>query len=90
MRQRCVGLREGVRSGHFPQGLILAGPKGSGKYTLALMLAQTVNCLEPKETDGLPDFCGHCENCVRIGLAANLEERVDEAGCGSRRDARRG
>jgi DNA polymerase-3 subunit delta' len=72
-------LRECVRVGHFPQGLILAGPKGSGKYTLALMLAQTVNCLEPTQSDGLPDFCGHCPNCVRIGESANLEERVAEA-----------
>jgi DNA polymerase III subunit delta' len=72
-------LREGIRGGHFPQALILAGPKGAGKYRLALMLAQTVNCLEPKETDGLPDFCGHCANCTRIADAANLEERVAEA-----------
>ena len=72
-------LRECVRSGHFPQALILAGPKGAGKYTLALMLIQAVNCLEPKESDGLPDFCGHCANCVRIGEAANLEDRVAEA-----------
>jgi len=72
-------LREGVRSGHFPQALILAGPKGAGKYMLALMLAQAVNCLEPVESDGLPDFCGHCANCRRIAEAANLEERVAEA-----------
>jgi DNA polymerase-3 subunit delta' len=72
-------LRESIRSGHFPQALILAGPKGAGKYTLALMLARTVNCLEPAESDGLPDFCGHCRNCLRIGEASNLEERVAEA-----------
>ena len=72
-------LRESVRSGHFPQALILAGPKGAGKYTLALMLAQAVNCLKAIETDGLPDFCGQCRNCLQIGEAANLEERVNEA-----------
>ena len=72
-------LRESVRAGRFPQALILAGPKGAGKYTLALMLARAVNCLEPPESDGLPDFCGRCANCERIGEAANLEERVAEA-----------
>jgi DNA polymerase-3 subunit delta' len=72
-------LRESVRTDHFPQALILAGPKGAGKYTLALMLAQAVNCLAPTETDGLPDYCGVCRNCERIGAAANLEERVAEA-----------
>jgi DNA polymerase III subunit delta' len=72
-------LREAVRSGRFPHSLILAGPRGSGKYALALMLAKAVNCLSPTESDGLPDFCGHCKNCTRIGDAANLEERIAEA-----------
>jgi DNA polymerase-3 subunit delta' len=43
------------------------------------MLAKAMNCLERLETDGLPDFCGHCANCLRISESANLEERVDEA-----------
>jgi DNA polymerase III subunit delta' len=72
-------LRESVHAGRFPHSLILAGPRGAGKYTLSLMLARTVNCLEKPETDGLPDFCGHCANCARIGQAASLEERVAEA-----------
>ncbi len=72
-------LRESVRSGHFPQAMILAGPRGAGKYTLALMLARAVNCLEPTESDGLPDYCGHCRNCQQIGQAADLDEKVAEA-----------
>lgn len=72
-------LRESVRSGHVPQAMILAGPRGSGKYLLALMLARAVNCLEPTESDGLPDYCGKCHNCERIGAAENLDERVAEA-----------
>jgi DNA polymerase-3 subunit delta' len=72
-------LRESIGAGRFPQSLILAGPRGAGKYTLALMLAQAVNCLHPTESDGLPDFCGLCSNCTRINGSANLEERVAEA-----------
>jgi DNA polymerase-3 subunit delta' len=72
-------LRESIRAGRFPHSLILAGPRGAGKYKLSLMLAQTVNCLDPTESDGLPDFCGHCTNCIRIAEAANLDALVSEA-----------
>ena len=77
--QTVTHLRESIRAGRFPHSLILAGPRGAGKYTLALMLAKAVNCLNPTESDGLPDFCGTCSNCTRIGGAANLEELVAEA-----------
>jgi DNA polymerase-3 subunit delta' len=72
-------LRESIRAGRFPHSMILAGPRGAGKYSLALMLAKAVNCLHPVDTGGLPDFCGRCTNCTRIAEAANLEERVAEA-----------
>jgi DNA polymerase-3 subunit delta' len=72
-------LREGLAAGRLPHALILAGPRGAGKYTLAVMLAQAANCLEPLETDGLPDFCGVCSNCRRIGEATDLDARVAEA-----------
>jgi DNA polymerase III subunit delta' len=77
--QTVTHLRESIRAERFPHSLILAGPRGAGKYTLALMLARAFNCLNPTETDGLPDFCGVCSNCTRIADAANLEERVAEA-----------
>ena len=72
-------LRESIRAQRFPHSLILAGPRGAGKYTFALMLAQAMNCLEQPESGGLPDFCSRCANCVRIAGAANLEELVAEA-----------
>ena len=77
--QTVTHLRESMRAGRFPHSLILAGPRGAGKYTLSLMLARAFNCLNRTESDGLPDFCGVCSNCTRIADAANLEERVTEA-----------
>ena len=77
--QTVTHLRESIRAERFPHSLILAGPKGAGKYTLALMLAKAVNCLSPTESDGLPDFCGVCLNCTRIANSANLEALVAEA-----------
>jgi DNA polymerase-3 subunit delta' len=72
-------LRDMIARDHFPHAVVLAGGKGSGKYTLALMLAQTLNCLNPPKSDGLPDFCGKCANCVRIAQANDLDARFAEA-----------
>src|SRR6202789_4217115 len=72
-------LRDMLARERFPHAVILSGARGSGKYTLALMLAQALNCLAPTETDGLPDFCGQCANCRRIAQAADLDARFAEA-----------
>jgi DNA polymerase-3 subunit delta' len=72
-------LREMLARNHFPQAVILTGSQGSGKYTLALMLAKAMNCLEPIMTGGLPDFCGKCSNCVRIAQSEDLDACTAEA-----------
>ena len=72
-------LRDMLARERFPHAVVLAGGHGSGKYTLALMLAQALNCLSPTKTDGLPDFCGRCANCTRIAQGADLDVRFAEA-----------
>jgi DNA polymerase-3 subunit delta' len=72
-------LREAIAGERMPPALILAGPRGAGKYTLAVMLAQTMACLQHPVSDGLPDFCGVCNNCTRIALSLPLADRVNEA-----------
>lgn len=72
-------LRESIAAGRLPQAIIFNGARGSGKYTLAVMLAQAINCKLQPVTDGLPDFCGACSNCTRIAAAQPLEDRVAEA-----------
>jgi DNA polymerase-3 subunit delta' len=72
-------LRDMLARARFPHAVILSGARGSGKYTLALMLAQALNCQTPNMTDGLPDFCGQCSNCRRIAQAGDLNARFAEA-----------
>jgi DNA polymerase-3 subunit delta' len=78
-------LREMLARNRFPHAVILSGAHGSGKYTLALMLARAMNCLEQPLTgkttngDSLPDFCGRCSNCTRIAQAEDLDSRFAEA-----------
>lgn len=72
-------IREMLARDRFPHAVILSGPAGSGKYTLATMVARALNCIERPITDGLPDFCGHCSNCIRIGQAEDLASLCAEA-----------
>jgi DNA polymerase-3 subunit delta' len=72
-------LRDMLARDHLPHAIVLAGGEGSGKYTLALMLAQALNCLVSPKTDGLPDFCGQCASCTRIAQAGDLSARFSEA-----------
>ncbi len=72
-------IREMLAHGRFPHAVILSGSQGAGKFTLAQMIAKAINCLERPTTDGLPDFCGSCSNCVRIAEADDLETRFTEA-----------
>ena len=77
-------LRAAISAGRLPHSLILSGPAGAGKYTLALMLAMAVECQrQPREPSStgqpLASFCGTCHNCTRIATAANLEDQVAAA-----------
>jgi DNA polymerase-3 subunit delta' len=78
------GLRTAIAAGRLPHAVILSGPAGAGKYTLALMLAMAIECeRQPRDLwsngQSLAGFCGHCSNCTRIAQAANLEEQVAAA-----------
>ena len=82
-------LRTAIAAGRLPHSLILAGPAGAGKYTLALMLVMAVECeRQPRDLwsgtsehpgQSLASFCGVCKNCIRIASAADLEELVGAA-----------
>jgi DNA polymerase-3 subunit delta' len=82
-------LRTAIASGRLPHALILSGPAGAGKYTLALLLTMAIECeRQPRDlwsgTDTAPGqslagFCGHCSNCLRIVSAVDLEAQVAAA-----------
>ena len=72
-------LQESAASGRLPHAILLSGPRGAGKYSLAIALAQALNCLDPQTFNGLPDACDVCHSCTRIAAALDLDTRVAEA-----------
>ena len=81
-------LRAAIAAGRLPHSLILLGPRGSGKFTLALLLTMALECeVQPRETalDGphagreLASYCGTCRNCTRIAESADIETKIEEA-----------
>ena len=83
-RTTVDGLRAAIAAGRLPHSLILLGPRGAGKFTLALLLTMALECeRQPREagTDGreLAGFCGVCRNCARIAESADLDGKVEEA-----------
>jgi len=55
-------LRRAVEQERLPHALIFAGPPGVGKRTLAELLAQRLNCLQPKNQEA----CCVCVSCRKI------------------------
>jgi DNA polymerase III subunit delta' len=55
-------LRRAMAQDRLPHAMIFGGPAGVGKCTLALLVAQHLNCLTPAGDNA----CGECSACKRI------------------------
>ena len=71
-------LRGMLARDRLPHALLLAGPAGIGKYTLAQMLAKTIHC-QSEEHYRRQDFCSGCTNCKAIALADDRWQAVADA-----------
>lgn len=63
-RETALRLSDAITSGTLPHALLLVGPRGSGKHTLATEIAAAANCERKGVSDSLP--CGACSSCKRI------------------------
>src|SRR2546428_4522625 len=66
IRSRLVGA---IASGRLPQALLFEGPRGVGKQRLALWLAQTLLCENPRPgagERGKGEPCGQCQPCKLV------------------------
>lgn len=85
-------LSRAVAGGSLPPSLIFAGPRGVGKRTTAVALAEAINCtsparagdearMEPRRADGVEhDACGECASCRRIARGVHPDVVIVEPG----------
>jgi DNA polymerase-3 subunit gamma/tau len=68
-------LQNAIAQGKISHAYLFCGPRGTGKTTVAKLVAKSVNCLNPAEAP-----CNHCEYCetIQAGIHPDVIE-IDAA-----------
>jgi DNA polymerase-3 subunit gamma/tau len=71
-----TALRNAIRTDRVPHAILLTGPRGVGKTTLARLIARCLNCEKgPTDTP-----CGSCTSCIEITESRSTDvQEIDAA-----------
>jgi DNA polymerase-3 subunit gamma/tau len=70
-----TALRNAIRSARVPHALLLTGPRGVGKTTIARILARCLNC----DKGPTVEPCGECAPCREIAAGTSTDVREVDA-----------
>ncbi|CAL7962599.1 DNA polymerase III subunit gamma/tau [Alphaproteobacteria bacterium] len=64
-------ITNAINLGRVSHAILLTGIRGTGKTTIARLIAKSLNCVS--SSGSIVESCGHCDQCVTISKSCNQD-----------------